>query len=174
MSALAGNTALLSIDMQPRYLIDIPKTDRTALIQRHMELIKLCIRFNVLLVHVEFNSSRTWSYSGSTLDTLLDASESLGERRIHHFKSHQNAFYKDEGLALLAQLHKFGISHAVLTGVFARQCVLKSAFGARANSLRLTFDDTAIADQYSAWRDDVLPAYRALGRVAKLEDILAL
>lgn len=133
---IVPSLAVIVIDMQERYLKDLPQ--REALIDNQLEVLRCAEECHVPVVVVEYYGK------GPTIPRLQEALARLSQKKLLRkiIKSDNNAF---KGTSLAQTLEELGVQHLLLMGVRACSCVLETARNALSLGFNVIATKTLIA-----------------------------
>ncbi len=132
--------AVVVVDMQEGFLMNINSTNRYSLIAMQLQLIEACKKHNVPVIALQ--------YEGCGKTTQIIAQEiERNKRNLFLEKNDPNGFDNPE---LKTALNERGAKNICLTGVYADACVRNTGLGALENKFRIYTANDLITDVTSS------------------------
>lgn len=146
--------AVLLIDMQKGFLMDVNQSKREQQIRAQIEVLQYCSQKDIPVAVLEFED---W---GDTIDELVPYISKV-PRRCNLKKSYWDGFTNDE---LPKQLNKWNVKNLGIMGVFSSQCIKDTAEGAFKRGYRIATSNALIADSNPNYHKDTIHWFKENGQ----------
>jgi nicotinamidase-related amidase len=143
------HSAVLLIDMQPKYLQLLSYQQQRALEREQLHVLDYCTHRDVPVALIEYNAS------GTTLPRLLGAVRAVPRKGF--YEKWQPDAFSVQGLE--RQLNEWDCNRVFLMGVFASQCIRTTALSAAQLGFTVGTQPSVIAEQPPEDLTDILDEF---------------